>query len=203
MARSASRTICASIGLFSPRVVVGDYSPSPPFEPIDRLQPGDLYWIAKRIAAVPLATIAQAVTAADIDPGPVNWLFQTLHVRRAAVVAYGYDQTTPCELVTLERHKGRVHVVLADLALQQRFVPPAQRSYELTFFDAEGNEIAPASTVQAKSSIVRLRLPEALADRDYSVMRVWGQRRGVALPRPLDIHFRPGPDGLSVIGMRH
>ena len=55
------KTQWPSVGMFHTRVLPEEFEPSPPFEPIDRLQPGDLYWIAKRIAAVPVSTIAQAL----------------------------------------------------------------------------------------------------------------------------------------------
>jgi hypothetical protein len=192
-----------SIGLFSSRLVPADYEPSPPFEPIDRLQPGDLYWISKRMAAVPRATLAQAIWSAQLEPAPENYLFQVLHRRRATVAAWGYDQTTPCEVLGLDHDDESWALSLHDLAIAHRFITADERSYTLSFYDAEGTTIHPPITTPASSDTTRLALPTALLDHGYSVVRVLGERGGKPLSRALDVHFRSNDGKLRIAGLRH
>lgn len=192
-----------SVGWFNPQIDPATLEPSPPFEPIDRLQPGDLYWIAKRIGAVPHGTVAEAITAAKLDPGPTNWLLQVLHLRRAAIVAWGYDRTTPCEVVSLDQQHDSAYLVLKDLAVEHGFVEPSERSYEVTFFGADGDEIAGGLELNATSANVRVPLPRVITEVPYSIARVLAKRDGNALPRTVDIHFRPSVEGLRIAGLRH
>jgi hypothetical protein len=197
------RTVWPSVGLFHERLLPAKFSSSPPFEPMDRLQPGDLYWIAKRIASVPMDTIVKALEDAELEPGPVNYIFQVLHLRRAAIVAWGYDRTTPCELLSIEKKAGRRVLVLADLAIETGFVEADERSYTIGFYDSNGDEISNAFNVQASSSIVRIPLPEGLDQHPYVVARILARRDDHPMARPFDVHLRRGKGNLQVVGLRH
>lgn len=192
-----------SVGLFYEHLQPERHRISPPFEPSDRLRPEDGYWIAKRIAGIPLEAIATALHAGQLEPAPTNWLFQVLHLRRAAVVAWGYDQTTPLELVTLRDDGTTADLIMADLAVAAGFVSPERRSYEVTFHDEEGEPIAPSRRLDAPGSLVALRLPRALSDHAYAVVRIGARRDDKPLPRRFEVHLRPDAEGHRIAGLRH
>ena len=192
-----------SVGVIDDELRVGDFSPSPPFEPIDRLQPGDAYWAAKVIAAVPEAAISEAIAAGELAPEVSRWLHGRLRARRAAVIAWGYDRTSPCELVGIERQRDRSQLVIADLAVASHFVPAAQRSYSVRFVDQEGEPMGERFEVPASGSITRISVPAELLSHPYGVALVQARRHSILLARPLRIHFIPDGDALRVVGLRH
>jgi hypothetical protein len=192
-----------SVGLLGDTLKVVDFSPSPPFEPIDRLQPGDAYWAAKIVAAVPYAVVGEAIAAGELAPAVGRWLHGRLHARRAAVIAWGYDRTSPCELLALEERKGHRELVIADLAIASHFVPEAQRSYLVRFVDDEGTEIAERLDLPARGDITRLALPAELARHRYVVALVQARRLGILLSRPFAIHLIHDSEATRVVGLRH
>lgn len=193
-----------SVGLFHENVQPDRYRLSPPFEPTDRLLPGDAHWIGKRIAGVPLTAIADALAAGKLQPAPTNWLFQILHLRRAAIVAWTYDRVTPLELVMLRSEsEGRANLVLADLALVAGFTSEARRRYDVSFHDEHGQRIAKPRRLRAHRSLIAVILPQALREHPYVVVRIRGRSGGGALPRSFEIHLSSSEDGYRVLGIRH
>ena len=193
-----------SVGLLHENVQPGRYRLSPPFEPTDRLTPGDAHWIGKRIAAVPLTAIADALAAGKLQPAPTNWLFQVLHLRRAAVAAWAYDRVTPLELVMLRSETGgRANLVLADLALVAGFTSEERRSYDVSFHDHRGERIAQPRRLRANRSLVAVILPKALREHAYVVVRIRGRSGTGALPRSFELHLLSSAEGYRVIGIRH
>jgi hypothetical protein len=193
-----------SVGLFHENVQPQRYRLSPPFEPTDRLTPGDAHWIGKRVAGVPLTAIADALGAGKLQPAPTNWLFQLLHLRRAAIAAWAYDQVTPLELVMLRSEdEGRASLVLADLALVAGVADAARRRYDVSFHDEHGQTIAPSRQLEPRRSLLAVVFPKALRDHPYVVVRIRGRSGEGALPRSFEIHLLSSDDGYRVIGIRH
>ena len=198
------QTLFDSVGFLSENVDEDHYAPSPPFEPRDYMQPADAYWAAKRIAKVPQQAIADAIVAADLDPLAGNWLFQVLNLRRASVIAKGYGQTTPCELVTLEHEDdGDVVVIVADLAVSNGFVKAWQSSYDVQLLDDAGDRVAPDRTLVSPSSLLRIPIAKQVLDRDYLVLRLHGRRRNNPLPNAYEVHFIPDNGRLRLVGTTH
>ncbi|MEZ4439154.1 MAG: hypothetical protein R3B72_08695 [Polyangiaceae bacterium] len=190
-----------SVGLFYDKLQVDRFKLSPPFEPSARMRPGDAYWMAKRLAGLPLTTLSDALQAGKLDPPAINWLFQILCLRRAAVVAWGYDRTTPLEIVTVRpRATGSATLVLADLAIEAHFVSPQRRRYEVLLFDREGHYLTPTRRLRPKGSIVEIVVPRPSAD--YVVVQVRALVDDHPLPRALEIHLAVG-ETLRVLGLRH
>jgi hypothetical protein len=198
-----------SVGLFHEHVLPKRYKITPPFEPTDRMTRGDAYWIAKRIAAIPLTTLAKSLAAAEIDDAPTNWLFQLLHLRRAEIVAWGYDQTTPLDLMALRPRRPQSkknpssELVLADLAIDGGFLDPKRRRYQVRIHDADGRRVMQERVQRPVGSLVTVSLPHRLREHGYLVVRIRAKVDDAPLPRHLEVHLRPSDDGFRVIGLRH
>jgi len=193
-----------SVGLFHENVAPDKYRLSPPFEPTDRLTPGDAHWIAKRIGGLPLTAIADALAAGKLQPAPTNWLFQVLHLRRAQITAWGYDRVTPLELVTLTTaEEGAASLVLADVAVAAGVAKEERRSYDVSFHDLTGRDVAPGRRLRPRRSLLAVILPKALRDHPYVVVRIRGRSGKGALPRSVEIHLLSGDEGFRVIAIRH
>jgi hypothetical protein len=188
-----------SLGLLEEHLAPEYHRIGPPFAPLDRVQPGDTYWMAKRMASLPLAAIGEAVLAGELEAPAQHWLFQVLELRRAAVIAWAYDQTTPCDVVAVEP----TALVLGDLALAASVLPSSERDYLVRYLDASGDEVAAPATVEPTGALVRVPLPAGLHGEEYVVVEVLARRRTVALPRPATIHLRPRPAGWKLAGVRH
>jgi hypothetical protein len=193
-----------SVGLIAPTLAVDQYDVAPPFEPFDRLQPADAYWAAKRIAALPHFTLALAIMAGQLDPPAQNWLLQVLHLRRGQVIAWGYDRTTPLEVVTLRAGSaGADALLLADLAIVSRVMAASRSRYLVRYLDSEAHPLAPETTVRPDGAHVVVPLPAALGERDYVVVQVQGYRDDQPLPRPFEAHLRPRTGRFRLAGVRH
>jgi hypothetical protein len=196
-----------SVGLLEEFVPVADYAPSPPFEPIDRLQPADAYWIAKRIAALPQRILGRAVLSSKLPQAEQNWLLQMLHLRRAQVVAWGYDRTTPLEpnevLDEDPSQKLWPRLSLTDLAILSGMTKPERSKYQVRFLDARGARIAQDDVLRPAGARLIVPLPSSLRNHQYLVLRITAIRGQVALPRAMEVHLRPSKAGFTLAGVRH
>lgn len=194
----------ASSGLFAEHVDPQSYPVGPPFEPHDRVQPPDRYWMAKRVAAVPDQTLKRALDAGELPKEATRWLRERLDRRRADVVAWGFDLTTPCEVVTVwKRPGGRAQVLLRDLAIVSGFLPPVERTYRWRVVDRDGATVVPETTTFALSAITPLWLSAEALKHDYLVMEIRAQRQHIDLPRPLEVHLRVNDGVAEVAAVRH
>jgi hypothetical protein len=196
-----------SVGLMNEIVLEDHYDPSPPFEPLDRMQPGDAYWAAKRLATLPPSSIVDAIEAADLPPLVEHWLFRVLHLRRADVITKGFAGTTPLEVIGFEPKRGKraAELVLASFAVQTGIVKAKGLSYAVRYLDDEGEEVLPPKAVRGVEAVVRIPLPEPLRDRDYTVVRIWAQHGEVTAPRAFEAHIKPRAGSMSfrLLGVRH
>jgi hypothetical protein len=185
-----------SVGLISARVSPDSYHPSPPFEPLDRTNPADRYWLAKRLQSLSRATIAHAVQAGKLPAAAQNWLFQILLLRRQQVVEAAMREVTACEALGIEP-SGKSHL----LQLRDRSVKHGaedSRAYDVEVLDAEGRRIDERHmTTDARDFGVSLG-PEILA-RGYVVVRITRHGR----PRGVEVHIIQGKRGPRIRGVRH
>ena len=201
------------LGWLPPAVAPGDFSVSPPFEPFDRIQAADAYWVAKRLAALPDSTIDQAIADGKLYTAAArSALGRILRSRRRFVVGFGYEQTTPCELLDAIRPGGNaamasrspVRLVVVDLAIQQGYASPGSTQYEMRILDERGDLIAPEETVTPSTAVFAVAVPGAyLLEHDYVVVSLRARRGGTLAPRSFDIHLQPAGGRVRLMGLRH
>ncbi|MBM4358688.1 MAG: hypothetical protein FJ096_11345 [Deltaproteobacteria bacterium] len=206
-AASPPGTPFPSVGLLEDHLLVGSFKPSPPFEPIDRLTPGDAYWMAKRIATVPPRVFQRAAFSSRMPNDAQRWLARTLEERRAAVVAWGYDRVSPLEagfLHAADPTRGRgPRFQLVDLAVMSGMTSSATSRYDVRYLDADGAALGFARAVVPVGAVVTLELPASVVSRERVVVRVTALRAGVPLPRAAEFHLVRRPSGFAVVGVRH
>ncbi len=193
-----------SVGLITERLLPAEHDTSPPFEPFDRMSASDVYWATKRIAAIPHASIARAIMAARIKAKPQNWLLQVLHMRRAAVIAYGYDRVTPLEVVTIKppAREQPAFVELADLAITAGVMKASKTSYQVRYLASDGDELG-SIALPARGAVLSVPLPVKLRAHDYVVVQVTGKRSKTRLPRAFEVHLKPSGKTFRLLGVRH
>jgi hypothetical protein len=188
-----------ALGEIDERAPLGHATPWPPYEPADRALPGDLYWAAKRVAAVGSRAIERAVAAGRMsDPAASERLVAILRARQREVVARYYAAVTPCEPLRLDEGA----LVLRDEALRLGLKPEERRRYLVERLDGEGRALAPEELVTAEGSLVRVEVPRTDVPDDYLVVRVAVVRDGRA-GAPLTVHLRAERGFLEVLGVRH
>ncbi|MBW2453939.1 MAG: hypothetical protein JRI68_05500 [Deltaproteobacteria bacterium] len=197
--------LAPSVGMMNEIVLEDHADPSPPFEPLDYLLPGDAYWAAKRVAAVDRNAIAAAIQAAKLEPLAENWLFQILMLRRDKVIAEGFAQTTPCEVVTIEpaQDERPARLVLANLAVQEGVQDAAAIQYWVDYFDAEGDTITATRSLLSPGAILDVPLPKGLSSSDYLIVRVGALRGSATPPRAFEAHLKPTGTTFRLLGVRH
>lgn len=190
-----------SIGELDALVTVRDVSPSPPFAPLDRALPGDEYWLAKRIAALPRDALARAVAAGRFEPAAASWLVGVLDHRRAQLAIHAFSRVTPCEVDRVEPGA----LVLRDPGLA--YWPPASTSYLVSLLSGSGEPLGPSRRLRpAPASAPALRIPlPPPSPGAYLVARVQVERgtAGPPPPPPMEVHLIAGPEAWRVRGVRH
>jgi hypothetical protein len=178
---------------------------SPPFEPTDRVLPGDTFWITKRLAAVDGRTIDLALDAAKLEEGPRKWLRGRLAKRRTTLLAYGYEQATPCDVSQLAEatDKTPAHLKILDWAIFQGFTPTSQRSYRVRFLSDDGEPLVPDRGIAATGGLTSVTLPDSLLSTDYFVVQVLALVGRHESPRPLEVHIRSVQKQFRLVGVRH
>ncbi|MBI4704316.1 MAG: hypothetical protein HY744_24695 [Deltaproteobacteria bacterium] len=201
--RFAPRSPWPAVGLISDIVSVEHFSPSPPFTPIDRLLPADVYWAAKRIAAIPDETVDEAVAAGELRPPEAGaWLARVLKERRDRVALHGLRLTTACEVLGIEGPEGPEptlrggpsYLVLTDLLVSRGYVPPRETLYRVDVLDDEGEVVAGPANIRPAAGIFRVVLPAALRELGYVVVRVLASRQGRPAPSAFEAHLHADPE---------
>lgn len=197
-------TVGLALGLYEEFVDVEAFSPSPPFEPFDRMAPGDAYWMAKRIAGLPGRVLGRAVLAGKLPRLEQHALLRLLETRRAQVIAWGYDRVTPLEPgAVAELNDGSLRVALVDLAIHSGMTPAASSRYRVSLLDDASGEALVELDAQPSGPTLEVTIPAAVAARGYVLARILGVRGGHPLPRPLEVHLRPRHGRFAVVGVRH
>jgi hypothetical protein len=197
-----TQTRIPSLGEIGEEVDVRGYRSGLPYQPTDRILPGDGYWVAKRIAAIPSAAVALAIDAGWLtNLSAERRLFDTLEARRAAVIRAWYRQVTPLEVVAATR----TSLVLRDEAISRNVGTVGDSSYRVELLDEDGKRVGSRIVVTPRGDRFLLALPPSAleAAKTYLIVRVLGKRKKTFLPRPCDVHVKMGDKGLVVLGIRH
>lgn len=199
----------AAIGLFASTVHPPSVELSIPFEPADDALIADVYWIAKRVAAIPRGTIMAAVAAAALPVEASTQLERALIRRQGDVVKFALAHVTPLELldpnhVELRASKTSLELELTDVAIARGHADPTTSLYVIHFLDAAGAEIGERIDTKADGSTVGITLPRSVFDgREYVVMRIRAVRGERLAPRLAEIHLRRTDGVVRVRGVRH
>lgn len=190
-----------ALGNIDENVDAAGFEASPPYGPISFFQDADGYWAAKRIAAIPLATIVDAVESARIHDSSARLaLVRLIVARRQAVVAHWYAQVSPVEV---ERIQDRI-VVLRDESVSRAVSDVARTRYHVTILEEEGSALSATRVLDLHASEFAIVIPqELLADRDRLVVRLHAEVNGKKRPRACYVHLRPLPGTVRVVGIRH
>jgi hypothetical protein len=174
------------------------YDASPPFEPFDRCTPADGYWAAVRLASLPDAAVAAAVTAAGFaDPRASTTLLARLRARRRAVVTRWLWAVTPLEVQRID--PNFLHLV--DNGIRFDVFDEPLTAYRVEILDAGGEELS-KTAVAGKNGQVRVPWRPPGSVPEYLVVRIRVVRAGREGARPVELHLRS--DGQPrVVGIRH
>jgi hypothetical protein len=191
-----------AIGELSGDVDPRRYRPPLPYQPVERQQAPDAYWMAKRIASIPSAGLAVAIDAGKLsDERAQKRLLSALEARRAKVVGYWFSRVTPLEIVLADSAK----LVLRDEAVAQGIEVPSTSGYIVEFLAEDGGRVAKTARVHARLDRFEVVLPEEVreAARRYLVLRITVTRRGRAAPRSFEAHLKLRGGQIDVLGVRH
>lgn len=200
-----------SIGIFSLHVDPAAHDLHVPFGPARDALIGDIYWMGKRIAAVPDTTIRFAVAAGLVEPPEAaTFLRRALSRRRDDVARFAMSFVTPLELngpakLALDASSSKfVVLTLMDEAIRDGYATAAQTSYAVELMDTEGDRVGSALEGTQQGAAVVVTIPyEHIEQRDYLVVRVRSLRNGVAAPRWAEFHLRRTENEVRVRGVRH
>jgi hypothetical protein len=198
-----TQTRWLSIGAYDERVAPAAFRTSPPFAPMDRLLPADAYWAAKQLAAIPPAVIDQALDAAQIaDATARARLVEVIRARRIALLRWGFDRVTACEVERVEQAGGArrpARLVLRDeAALRGLSTSPRHR---VDLLDEQGRGIAPPQTIAPGGALFAVELPESAPA--YLVVRVTAERAWQGDPRAFEAHLVRRGGAWAVVGIVH
>ncbi len=189
-----------SIGQLEGRVLLDQVRTPLPFVPIERAQPADLYWMAKRIGAVSIQVIDAAVREGRLDdPGAASWLVRTLDLRRRHLLEQIYAKVTPVEF----RGVKNLSLLLCDLLVFSGFASASAVDLSLSLHTRTGERLGlPRSARPDATGHFEVHLPELEHHaREDLLLRVQQLRAGSATP-PMVLHLRYDAEwGLRITGI--
>ena len=179
-----------------------DREVSPPFAPHDHARADDLYWMARRMAAVSWPVIDRALEAGQIgDVDERNRIWRLLGRRRAALQLVAYSLVTPVRPrhIRMWRSAGSWNVELALVDDEALLRGPFERSYDATLFSRDGERLA-QSVVTASTKRFGVAMRIVGEPSPVVVLRVTRLRRE-GDGRPMEIHIDTATGG--VVGIVH
>lgn len=190
-----------ALGAIGEEVDVGRYGPALPFPPMDQTDGADAYWIAKRIAGVTDEMVQVAVRAGKVtNANARKLLFELILMRKRHVLAWGYAQTTPCDVEAVE-DRG---IIVIDRAVAEGFTAGRTVEYVVSYFDSSGEPTHPGAVLSPEGARFALPIPRsAVGEGGYTVIRLLGEVGGVPAPRHLELHVIRDAKGTRLIGVRH
>lgn len=194
-----TQTEMLAVGALSAELDPERFSPPDPFEPMDRLLPGDGYWAAKRISRISREDLASAVRAAHLDEQASAYLVETLEERRRTLISYWYGKVSPLEAFQVEGED----LVFEDRAIQGGVAETSRSVYEVRFLDDEGREIAAHQRLRPRGRRTRLALPASARSVDYLVVRLIASRYDRPTPRAMEVHLVRRDASAVIVGIRH
>ncbi len=174
------------------------WSPSLPYEPVDRILPADGYWAARRLLEMSDAALADAVAGGELsDPRAARTLLSILKARRESVARMWFGTVTP--LRATDSNPGGL--VLHNDAARHGFEDASTWEYTVEYLDHDGAEVAHRHAARPGSPCFELGYPDGIlpARIDYLVVRVTGRSLGIERPRAAEFHLVRG----RLVGVRH
>ncbi|MBK8256493.1 MAG: hypothetical protein IPK82_27970 [Polyangiaceae bacterium] len=190
-----------ALGALGEEVDVGRYGPALPFPAMDQIDGADAYWAAKRIASVTDEMVQLAVRAGKVGNSDARkLLFELILARKRHVLAWGYAQTTPCDVEAVE-DRG---IVVVDRAVAEGFTAGQTVEYVVSYFDSSGEPTHPGAVLSPEGARFAVPIPRsAVAADGYTVIRLMGEVGGVPAPRHLEMHVIRDGKGTRLVGVRH
>ncbi len=192
-----------SLGEYRETWKPSEFQTGPPLTPLDRALPGDLYWAAKRIAALRTTQLVTALDAGRYHDDSARSLLQSLvRDRQKAAVLWGLGQVTPCEVERVEQAgPGRpAALVLRDAALSLGMVVATSTQYRVEVVDQAGKPVGAGRRIEMSGgALFPVPLPEHAPG--YLVLRVRLYRSGRAAPRSTEVHLVYREGGWRVVGV--
>jgi hypothetical protein len=201
-ARRPTQVEIPALGQLQPEVDPGEFAPSTPYAPIERLTPADAYWAAKRVAALSAAHIALAIEAGKFSDRRARQEMQTaLEARRERVASYWFERVTPIELRKIEG----TQLTLRDEAIHNGWARVETTDYYVDFLTDQGTQVGDPLNIVPQGDEFHLTLPQAALDvaEDYLVVRIIARRHHVRAPRALTVHLRLSRGKVTLLGLRH
>jgi hypothetical protein len=190
-----------AIGAIGEEVDPGQYRPGLPFPPMDVMNGADAYWIAKRIAAVTEEQVLYAVRSGKVSNGTARkLLFELILARQRRVVEWGYAQTTPCDVESVDE-RG---IVVLDRAVAAGHTVGKVVEYVVSYIDSAGDTSNPGAVLSPEGARFVLPVPRAAFAKDgYAVVRLRSEAAGAEAPRWLEVHVKRDERGTRLLGVRH
>lgn len=200
-----------SVGIFPLHVDPAAHRLAVPFGPAREALIGDIYWIGKRIAAIPDRTIRYAVAAGLVEPPEAaSYLRRSLAQRRDDVARFAMSFVTPVELegqakLAIDAASAKfVVLTLVDEAIRLGHASAAGSSYVVESMDREGERVGASLELEPSGDKLVITIPyEQIQERDYLVVRVRSKRSGALAPRWTELHLRRKDHEVRVRGIRH
>lgn len=187
-----------ALGEFDPTAPPEAFETSPPYEPMDRRLPADVYWMGKRLAAVSPEVVVAALNAGHFsDPAARARAAEVLEARRLRAIAWAFAQVTPAEVERVDAST----LTLRDQANARKIVALQGERYAVTFVDDNGHRVAPPLVITPPDTAVTIPLPRDAPD--YLVVRAQAIRVLGRAPRPVEIHLFKDRSGVRVVGVVH
>jgi hypothetical protein len=186
-----------------------EFQTGPPLTPLDRALPGDLYWAAKRIAALSTAVVVRALDAGHYHDDSARALLQDkVRDRQRTAVRWAFSLVTPVEVDRLDQRTAQTPaaLVLRDEAISLGIGGAVPLGYDVEMVDDRGLRLVERRRMGVTdAAIFPVRLPDTAAS--YVVVRVRAYRAGGAPPRAMEVHLvrggLAGPAAWRVVGVMH
>jgi hypothetical protein len=194
-----------SIGEYRETWSPKDFSTGPPFEPMDRALPPDLYWAARRIAGLRTADLVRALDAGHYHDDSARALLQDkLRDRQRNAVRWAFSQVTACEVERLDQagHQTPAVLILRDEATSLGVVDALTKLYEIELVDDTGHRLGDRQRLALSGgALFPVRLPEVAPG--YVVVRVRASRETGVAPRAMEVHLVHAGPAWRVVGVMH
>ncbi|HEY5924176.1 MAG TPA: hypothetical protein VIV11_21005 [Kofleriaceae bacterium] len=173
-------------------------SSTPAYVPIYIADRIDKFWGAKIIMRFTREQIAAAVDSARLsDPRAATWLVDRLIARQRATGRYWFERVNPLDDFAI----GDGTLCFKDLSIAAAFVAARTTSYDLRFYDRNGNTVG---STQARAGDIGVTCANAIlaGDEDgYTIVRIDTTRARFSGTTYVHLARTPGTNAPRVIGI--
>ena len=92
---------------------------------------------------------------------------------------------------------------LSDTAVNAGMARRVGSAYRITFLDDEGTPLMDTIRLSDTLGDIDVAMPEAIRHRDYTIVRVQGERGGKLLPQAMELHLVSEDKVPRVVGVRY